>query len=81
FLHASAASKVVNVATNLAAMGYFIPNGHILFSVALLMATCNVLGSLIGTHLALRHGSGFVRKVFLCVVGLFIVKFAHDTFA
>ncbi|WP_313952483.1 TSUP family transporter [Accumulibacter sp.] len=80
FLHASAASKVVNVATNLAALGYFLPNGHVLFGVAVLMATCNVLGSLIGTHLALRHGSGFVRKVFLCVVSLFIVKFAHDTF-
>jgi len=81
FLHASAASKVVNVATNLAAMGYFLPNGHILLGVAVLMASCNVLGSLIGTHLALRHGSGFARKVFLCVVSAFIIKFAYDTFA
>jgi len=81
FLHASAASKVVNVATNLAAMGYFLPNGHILLGLAMLMASCNVLGSFIGTHLALRHGSGFVRKVFLCVVSLFIIKFAYDTFA
>ncbi|MBE2257863.1 MAG: TSUP family transporter [Candidatus Accumulibacter sp.] len=81
FLHASAASKVVNVATNVAALGFFIPHGHILPLAALVMAVCNVLGSLAGAHLALRHGSGFVRKVFLCVVGAFIVKFAHDTFA
>jgi len=47
---------------------------------ALLMATCNVLGSFLGAHLALSHGSGFVRKTFLCVVSLFILKFAHDTF-
>lgn len=80
FLHASAASKVVNVATNLAALGFFIPNGHFLPLLAALMAACNVLGSFIGTHLALRSGSGFVRKVFLCVVAVFIVKFAHDTF-
>lgn len=81
FLHASAASKVVNVATNLAALGYFLPNGHVLIAVAALMAACNVAGSLIGTHLALRHGSGFVRKLFLCVVIVFIVKFAHDILA
>jgi len=81
FLHASAAAKVVNMTTNLAALGYFIPSGHFLPQVAVVMACANVLGSLLGTHLALRHGSRFVRIVFLCVVSAFIVKFAHDTFA
>ncbi|WP_300452057.1 TSUP family transporter [Accumulibacter sp.] len=80
FLHASAAAKVVNVATNLAALGFFVPHGHFLPLLALLMAVCNVLGSLFGTHLALRHGSGFVRWAFLCVVSAFVVKFALDTF-
>lgn len=80
FLHASAASKIVNVATNLAAIGYFVPNGFYLPFAALIMATANIGGSFIGTHLALRHGSGFVRQVFLAVVGALIVKFAWDTF-
>ena len=80
FLRASAAAKVVNVATNLAALGFFIPNGFYLPLAALLMAICNVLGSVLGTHLALRHGSGFVRRVFLLVVGALILKFAWDTF-
>ena len=81
FLHASAASKVVNVATNLAALAFFLPHRHVLPLLAVLMAGCNVLGSFIGAHLALRHGSRFVRKAFLCVVGVFILKFAYDTFA
>ncbi len=80
FLHASAASKVVNVATNLAAIAYFVPNGFFLPLAAVIMAAANIGGSLIGTHLALRHGSGFVRKVFLAVVCALIVKFAWDTF-
>ena len=80
FLHASAASKVVNVATNLAAISFFIPNGFVLPVAAALMATFNVLGSVIGTHLALRHGSALVRKVFLLVVCSLILKFAWDTF-
>ena len=80
FLHASAASKIVNVATNLAAIIYFVPNGFFLPVAAGVMAVANILGSIIGTYLALRHGSGFVRKVFLVVVCALIVKFAWDTF-
>ena len=80
FLHASAASKVVNVATNLAAIGYFVPNGYFLPAAGVLMASANIGGSFVGAHLALRHGSGFVRRVFLAVVSVLIVKFAWDTF-
>ena len=79
FLHASAAAKVVNMASNLAALCFFIPNGFYLPLVALAMALCNVLGSVIGTHLALRHGSSFVRRVFLLVVCALILKFAWGT--
>ena len=79
FLHASASAKVVNVATNLAALLYFVPNGHVLPLLAAAMALANVTGSLAGTWLALRHGSVFIRRVFLAVVSVLIVKFAWDT--
>jgi uncharacterized membrane protein YfcA len=80
FLHASAAAKVVNVATNIAALSFFIPNGYLLPAIAISMAVCNVLGSLVGTHLAFRHGNGFVRNLFLVVVSTLILKFSYDTF-
>jgi uncharacterized membrane protein YfcA len=80
FLHASAAAKVVNVATNLAALAYFVPNGYLLPAIAVLMAVFNVLGSLAGSQLALRYGSGFVRQIFLLVVSALILRFAYDTF-
>lgn len=79
FLHASAGSKVVNVATNLAALGYFLPNGYVIALLAVLMALANVSGSIAGTWLALRHGSAFVRQVFLLLVGVLILKFGWDT--
>jgi uncharacterized membrane protein YfcA len=44
------------------------------------MAVFNIGGSLFGSHLAIRHGAGFVRRVFLAVAGVFILKFAWDTF-
>ena len=79
FLYASASAKVVNVATNLAALLYFVPNGHVLPLLAAAMALANVTGSLAGTWLALRHGSAFIRRVFLAVVSVLILKFAWDT--
>ena len=79
FLHASASAKLVNVATNLAALAYFLPNGHVLPLLAAAMAVANVAGSQAGTWLALRYGSRFVRQVFLLVVAVLIVRFAWDT--
>ena len=80
FLHASAALKILKVATNLAAISFFVLNGLYLSLIAVFMATFNILDLGIGTYLALRHGSGFVRQVFLIVVSVLIVNFALDIF-
>lgn len=78
FLAASASAKVVNVATNLAGLSYFVWTGQVLYHLALPMAACNMLGSSLGTWLALRHGTGFVRLLFLVVVSGFILKLGWD---
>jgi uncharacterized membrane protein YfcA len=78
FLRASAAAKIVNVMTNLAALLYFGPRGQMIVSLGLGMAVFNVAGSQLGAHLAVRHGSVFVRKLFLIVVSVLIVKFAWN---
>jgi hypothetical protein len=44
------------------------------------MAVANVIGSLIGTRLALKHGAGFVRHVFIFVVSALILKTGYDAF-
>ena len=80
FVAASASAKVVNVATNLSALGYFILKGFVLYQIAIPMAVCNIAGSLVGTRLAVKYGSGFVRRLFLVVVTAIILKFAYDTF-
>jgi uncharacterized membrane protein YfcA len=80
FLAASASAKAVNVITNFAALAYFASHGDVLYATALPMAACNVTGSVIGSHLALRHGSGFVRLLFIVVVGALILRFAWDVF-
>ncbi|WP_396431040.1 sulfite exporter TauE/SafE family protein [Limnohabitans sp.] len=79
FLNASASAKLINVATNFSALVLFAIQGHVWWHLALAMAVSNIVGSLIGTRLALKHGSGFVRQVFILVVLALICKTAYDT--
>ena len=78
FLHASASAKLLNTASNIAALILFTLKGHVWWHFALAMALANILGSLIGTHLALKHGAGFVRGMFILVVCALILKTSYD---
>jgi uncharacterized membrane protein YfcA len=78
FLIASGSAKVINCMTNLASVIYFVATREILYSLAIPMAVCNVLGSVVGTHLAILKGSRFVRVIFLIIVVGLIVKLGHD---
>jgi uncharacterized membrane protein YfcA len=80
FLHASAAAKRLNTATNFAALVLFAWTGHIWWHIAAVLAVANVAGSLLGTRLALARGAGFVRVVFIVVVSALILKTAWDSF-
>jgi uncharacterized protein len=80
FLAASASAKVINFAANVAAFLYFALTDHIAYSLALPMALCNVLGSFLGSRLAVVRGSGFVRVLFLVVVTGVILRLGYDTF-
>lgn len=80
FLNASASAKLLNTATNGAALLLFALKGHVWWHFALAMAVANVFGSVLGTHLALRRGAGFVRMVFIAVVSVLILKTSYDAF-
>ena len=79
FLHASASSKLVNFTTNLAALAFFLPAGEFFLIAALAMAVCNVAGAWLGSHLAVKKGSRFVRRFFLVLLAVLIVKMAWGT--
>jgi len=78
FLKASATAKLVNIATNLAAILTFTFTGHIWWKVGLLLAIANVTGSIFGARLAIKGGSPLVRKVFLTMTFLLIAKVGYD---
>jgi len=78
FLHASATAKAVNTATNLAALLLFALGGHVLWGLGAAMAASNLAGSQVGARLAVRRGSGWVRRVFLVVVSALVLRLAYD---
>jgi uncharacterized membrane protein YfcA len=80
FLHASASAKLLNTATNSAALLLFALKGHVWWHFAAVMAVANVIGSVAGTRMALKHGTGFVRNVFILVVSALILKTGYDAF-
>lgn len=78
FVKASAYAKVVNCVTNLAALIVFISKGYFILPLAIVMTIFNMTGSYIGSHLALKKGNGFVRIIFLVIVGVMICKYGYD---
>nr|WP_275976171.1 TSUP family transporter [Geothrix oryzisoli] len=74
FLRSSALAKSVNWASNITAMGLFVWQGSWLPSVAVGMAAANGVGGYLGAHVALNKGSGWVRGVFIGVVGALILR-------
>lgn len=80
FLQASAKAKIVNLATNLGAIAFFLPSGHILVGLGLILGLSNMVGGYLGARMAVRQGAGFIRIVFLAVVSVLIIKLGWDLF-
>jgi uncharacterized protein len=78
FLQASAKAKIANVATNLAALVIFIPQGAVMWKLGLLMGLGNLAGGYVGARTAVAQGAGFIRVVLVIVLGVFIVKIGLD---
>jgi uncharacterized membrane protein YfcA len=78
FLSASAKAKIVNVATNLGALLFFVPHGYVFIGLGVLLGVANMLGGYLGSRTATRQGSGFIRVVFLVVVTVLIARVGWD---
>jgi hypothetical protein len=80
FLTASAAAKVVNITTNIAATAWFAWSGNILYKLVIPLAICNVAGAWFGARMAISKGSAFLRVFFLLIISALMCRFAYDIF-
>jgi len=77
-VRASGNAKIVNLASNLTAFAIFAAKGTIIWSLALPMAACSILGAAAGARVAMKRGDAFVRIAVLAVVCALVIKLAFD---
>ncbi len=77
-VRASASAKLVNLASNLAALCSLLLGGQVLFALAVPAMLCSVAGGYTGAYLALKRGARLIRYVMLCVLALLIIKLVGD---
>lgn len=71
---ASGNTKLVNLASNVAALVTFLFNGKIIFILGLTAAVFSVAGSYLGSGLVLKNGFKVVRPIILVVITLLFIK-------
>lgn len=77
-LSACCNTKIVNFASNIAAVLTFARSGDIDYRLGIPCAACVILGHLVGARLAVRNGIKIVRPLMLTVIALLVVKILFD---
>lgn len=75
---ASGNTKIVNLASNIAALVTFAAGGKVMLQVGIPAAVCGILGNIIGSGLAVKNGAKIIRPVFICVILLLFLKIGYD---
>jgi uncharacterized membrane protein YfcA len=78
FLSAAAPAKLANAASNLGALAAFALAGVVLWPIALPMAVANFAGGQLGARTALRKGNAWLRRLFLLLVAVLILRAVRD---
>jgi len=78
FVCASANSKVLNFTSNFAALLLFAWNGKIVLALGIPMALFMVLGSYVGTRLAMNRGAVLIKPIFITMSLLVAVKLIYQ---
>jgi len=78
FLTSSANAKLLNFVSNLVSLILFAFSGKILYSYGIPMALFMLLGSQVGTRLAIRKGSQLVKPIFITMSLLVAAKLIYQ---
>ncbi|MBW2682106.1 MAG: TSUP family transporter [Deltaproteobacteria bacterium] len=70
-------TKIMNFTSNIVALFWFILGGNVVYSIGLTMAAGQVVGARIGSNLAIKNGTGFIRPIFLTVVLFTIMRLVY----
>ena len=77
---ATAFTKVVNLASNMASLIIFVVGGRVNYEIAGVMIAGQLIGGRLGAGMAIRHGAPFIRIIFIAVVLAMVAKLLWDQF-
>lgn len=80
FVGASAIAKVVNATTNLASIIVVGLRIGFMWKLGLVLAVANLAGGYMGSHMAIKKGSSFIRIFYLIVTGLLILRLGYSLY-
>jgi len=80
FVGASAIAKAVNATTNMASIIVVGLSIGIMWKLGLALGVANLLGGYLGSHLAIKKGSNFIRIFYLIVTGLLILRLGYSLY-
>lgn len=67
-------TKLINFASNIAALVTFIINGNVIYKIGIPCATASIFGNIVGSSLAVKGGGKIVRPMMLLVLALLFIK-------
>ena len=74
----SGTAKIVNLASNVAALVTLVFSGHVLYLLGLPAALCAMAGGYIGSGITLKRGAGFIKWMLVGVLALLLAKMVWD---
>jgi hypothetical protein len=81
FVTANANTKLVNLASNIAAVVTFVAHGKVIFAIGIPAAAAGIAGNLLGAKLVIQRGGAVIRPVFIFTLLLLFAKVLYDLLA
>ena len=73
-VQATARAKLLNFATNIASLIFFILGGQVVWVVGLVMMAGQLIGAYLGSHMVVKGGAKFIRPVIVIVCFCMVAK-------
>jgi len=73
-------TKVMNLASNLSSLTFFLLSGKVVFAAGITMGAGQLLGARIGAGLVITRGTKLIRPIFISVVLILTIKLLRDAY-
>lgn len=78
YVGANANAKIVNLASNVAAVITFLLNGKVILAIGIPAALCGIAGNWLGSRMVIKNGNRIIRPIFLLVLTLLFIRIVYN---